>query len=259
LKDGVGSVAGVPEIAHPNDSERYERQMAFVIGWFLEMWERMSLTDDKPGQPGHEARCELQTLLLNTIDQVSRVARSKKNSSVKLWAVELLAIIGVGARKHHKKLKTNAAYAEMEKKLSGKSVTAALLPKGRVQWIVQRELEKAQDYRKQLLLLSVIDNRKIPEAERRRFGLLKDWREAAAKHNKIPEEYWPLRKFPDFSEKSEPQWWGFLWPRIQKKIDVVKLDSHYKLTRKRYLADSDATAHDHLKLLARTESRASFF
>jgi hypothetical protein len=35
LKDEVGSVAGVPEMAHPKDHEPYEQQMAFVTDWFF--------------------------------------------------------------------------------------------------------------------------------------------------------------------------------------------------------------------------------
>src|SRR5919108_130706 len=49
-----------------------------------------------------------------------------------------------------------------------------------------------------------------------------DWRGVARK-NGIPDEYFPLVEFPRFSIRSEPKWWKFLWPLIQKRIDVSKL------------------------------------
>src|SRR5262245_9083918 len=255
-------VPGAPEIARPDDGERYERQMALVIAWFLEMWERMSLSDDEPGQPRHEARVELQTLLLNTIGQVLRVGVSEKDGLAKKWAGELLAIIGVSISKHDQhdeKLKANSAYAEMKKKLSGKGLTSALFPTY-VCGIAQQELKTAEECCRRLLLL------------RERYG---DGWALEARWEGILEEYWPAMQLPDFSQESEPRWWKFLWPFIEKRIDVSKLPllgrrqydeqrvSHNvrtgktemrpteKTSRERYPSDSPRTARCHLMLLAR--------
>jgi hypothetical protein len=271
-------VPGAPDIAHPGEKEKWERQTAFVTAWFLEMLERVESDDEKAG---HAARCELQELLLNTIGQVLRVAQKSKAGVAKEWAGELLAIIGVSIGRqdrYNKKLKANTAYAEMKKKLSGKGLTSALFPKGKVCAIVQRELKKAERYRERLRRLSAIRNRKITEGERRQLGLLKDRREAA-RQEKIPEAYWPLRNFPEFSVKSEPKWWEFLSPLIRKKIDLLKLKplkrraydelrvflrngkpqvrERDRKNRKRY--PSDTAAREHLILLARLRDAGIFY
>ena len=116
---------GAPDIAHPNDVEKYERQAAFVTAWFLEMLERVESAEE---ESAHAARCELQTLFLNGLGQWLRVALDKKESAANRWAGELLAIIGVSIGKHDKKLVGNGAYVEMKKKLSGKGLTCALFP-----------------------------------------------------------------------------------------------------------------------------------
>jgi hypothetical protein len=255
-------VPGAPDIAHPDDPEKYEWQTTFVTAWFLEMWERMTLNDDKSGQPGHEARVELQTLLLNTIGQVLRIALGEKDGLAKKWAGELLAIIGVSIAKHdqhNEKLKANSAYAEMKKKLSGKGLTSALFPTY-VCGIAQHELKTAEECRMSLLLL--------------REGCGDGWA-LAARWEGILEEYWPAMELPDFSQESEPRWWEFLWPFIEKRIDVSKLPPlrlrEYdeqrvlhnlrtgktemrpteKTNRRRYPSDSPHTARGHLMLLAR--------
>jgi hypothetical protein len=260
-------VPGAPEIAHPGDRERYERQIAFITAWIFEMGERMRIDDDKPSQPGQEARAELQSLLLNTIGQVLRVARGSKDGVAKKWAGELLAIIGVSTDKHDKydkKLKANAAYAEMKKKLNGKSLTSALFPTY-VCGIAQQELEKAMTYRKRLLLR-------------------KGWPPAlTAEKRKIPKAYWLTMNLPEFSMQTEPQWWEFLCPLIGKKVDLSKMPplkrreynterwsyssrtgkvevrEGEKKIRTRYRSDIETTAHDHLKLLARLRDAGIFY
>jgi hypothetical protein len=254
-------VPGAPEIAHPDDVEKYERQTAFVTAWFLEMLERVESTEE---ESAHAARCELQTLFLNGLGQSLRVALDKKESAANKWAGELLAIIGVSIGKHDKKLKTNAAYVEMEKKLSGKGLTSALFPTYLCS-IAQQELDTAEDYQRSLLLL--------------REGCGNGWA-MEARWQGILEEYWPTVELPEFSVKNEPTWWEFLWLLIQKKIDLSKMpqlklreydtvkvsmrngkaemrESEKKI-RKRYSSDSETTAHDHLKLLARLRDAGIF-
>jgi hypothetical protein len=244
----------------------YEKQLALVYDWFFKMLEWVESGDEKTA---HEARGELQTLFLSLLGQLIRLAK-KKDNATKRWTGEVLAIIGVSIEKRAKKLrKTNAAYAEMEKKLSGKGLTSALFPTY-VCGIVQRELRKAERYSKKLVLLKATCGKGSPEkvvifpdgkgghvrhvVEQARKG----WKQVA-REQKIPEAYWPLLKLPEFSEKWEPEWWEFLWPRIQKKIDVAKLDARYKLASKRYPSHSYTDARDHLRLLARLRDTGVFY
>jgi hypothetical protein len=253
-------VPGAPEIAHPVDTEKYERQICFIYAWFFEMWERIRVDGANPGQPGHQARVELQTLLFNTIGQVLGVAEKSNAGVAKKWAGELLAIIGVSLGKYDKhsdKLKENTDYAEMKKKLSGKALTSALFPTY-VCGIAQQELETAEEHRERLLLLRECGN---------------DW-PSDARWQGIPEEYWVAMELREFSVNSESQWLEFLCPLIEKKIDVSKLPpfkvrpydeepTSYncrtgktslggaKKNRKRYRSDSSETVRDHLRVLAR--------
>jgi hypothetical protein len=250
---------GAPDIAHPEDGERYERQAEFVTAWFFEMLERLESTDEKSA---HAARCELQTLFLNGLGQALRVALDEKESTANKWARELLAIIWSGIGKYDKKLKAYAAYAEMKKKLSGKGLTSALFPTY-VCGIAGQELKTAEQCRRSLSLL--------------REGCGNGWA-MEARWQGILEEYWPTVELPEFSVKEEPTWWEFLKPLIQKKIDLSKMpplklreydrvkvfmrngkaemrESEKKI-RKRYPSDSETTARDHLKLLARLRDAA---
>jgi hypothetical protein len=252
---------GAPDIAHPDDRERYERQAEFVTAWFLEMLERLESTDEKSA---HAARCELQDFFLNGLGQALRVGLDKKESAANKWAGELLAITGSGIGKYDKKLKANAAYAEMKKKLSGKGLTSTLFPTY-VCGIVGQELDTAEKCRRSLLLL--------------RDGCANAWA-MEARWQGILEEYWPTVELPEFSVKNEPTWWEFLQPLIEKKIDVSKMPplklreydtmkvsmrngkaemrESGKKIRKRYPSDSETTAHDHLKLRARLRDAGIF-
>jgi hypothetical protein len=195
-KEVRDAAVGAPDIADPRDEEKYERQLAFVHAWFFENIERLAGDDVKAA---HSARTELQSLFLATLSQLRRLALDNKDSSAKRWAGELLASIFVSIDKHDEKLsKTNAAYLKEKKKL-GKLRTHVLFatPIGKA---VQRELKTAERYRKTLLLL--------------RAGCGRKWKYAA--RQQIPEDYWPAIKLPEFSVKSWPQWWKFLWPLIRK-------------------------------------------
>jgi hypothetical protein len=291
----VKQLVGAPEIARPNQRQcafvrallldapsaargelkalfeellPYEKQLALVYDWFFKMLEWIESGDEKVAL---EARGELQTLFLPLLGQSMRLAkRKKKDNATERWAGELLAIIGVSIEKQAKKLrKANAAYAEMEKKLSGKGLTYALFPTY-VCGIVQRELRKALQYWKKLLLLKamcgkgsaervvILPDGKGGHVRRVVEQALKGWKQVA-REQKIPEAYWPFLKLPEFSEKSEPEWWDFLWPLIMKKIDVAKLDSRYEMARKRHPSDSQKTARDHLILLARLRDTGIFY
>jgi len=189
-EDRPGSVHGAPEIAHPNDDERWELQTAFFTAFLFEIWERVAASDEKASR---EARSELQTFFLNSLGQSLRIALGDKDSIPSEWACKLLADVFVSIGKHVGKVRIKEPYGKLmeikefqdEKKRIGKVRIDLLFP-GMVSAITQRELKKAGHFRKCLLLLSAIDNRKIPETERQRLGLLKDWEEAAKKEG-IPE------------------------------------------------------------------------
>src|SRR5215469_4246245 len=142
-----------------------------------------------------------------------RLAKKRKDNATKRSAGELMAIIGVSIEKQKKKLrKANAAYAEMEKRLSGKGLTSALFPTY-VCGIVQRELKKALRFWKKLILLKatfgkgsaervvILPDGKGGHVRRVVEQARKGWKQVA-REQKIPEAYWPFLKLPEFSEKS---------------------------------------------------------
>ena len=250
-------VVGAPEIAHPSNREAYEHQISFITAWFFKTWERTESDDRKAAL---EARSELQTLWLNHLSQLFRLALDEKGSIAKQWAGRLLASIFVSIDKHDKKKgkarrklsRTNDAYRE-EKARLGKVRTDVLLH-WKISDVVLRELKTAERYRESLLLL--------------REGCGDRWA-IAARWQGIPEEYWPTTELREFSEKSEPEWWEFLWPFIQKKIDVSQMPQLGQRDeskgpggikdRKRYHSDIATTAHDHLKLLARSSDAGIYY
>jgi hypothetical protein len=148
-------------------------------------------------------------------------------------------------------------------------VRTNLLSPGLVQAIAQRELKKAERHRRTLLLhkAGCVSDREQKRREKlakeRGFELADHergttWKQAAERL-KIPRSYWLLVKFPEFSTKYFDQWFSFLWPLISKKIDLAELESHYRMARKRYPADSQNTVHDHLKTLAKLREKGAFY
>jgi hypothetical protein len=247
-------VRGAPDIAHPDDDEKWELQTQLVTAFFFEMWERVESRDKKAAR---EARAELQTFFLNSLGQSLRLAVDDKDSIASEWACKLLADVFVSIGKHVGKVRIKKPYGKLmeieafrgEKKRIGKVRTDLLFP-GKVRAIAQGELKQARDYRKRLILLSIVDG----------------W-EQTAKKQKIPQEYWPAVKLPEFSEKHLPEWWKFLWPLIQNEIDLSKLPplaQHDPITggikrRERYLSDCQKTARDHLKALAKLRDKGVSF
>jgi hypothetical protein len=252
-KEVKALVNGAPDIAHPSDKEKYERQLSFIQAWFFEMFERFEGNDLGAAQ---EARAELQTFLLNSLGQLLRVAQNDKDSIDKQWACKLLADIFVSIGKRVGKVRIKKPYGKLmeieafrdEKKRIGKVRTDTLFPE-MVRAITQHELIKAWHFRKWLLLL----NGEPASAA---------WR-AAAKRKNIPELYWPTVKLPEFLVKYEPEWWNFLWPLIEENSNhqllLAKAQEKFKPFRKRSFADLQKTAHDHLKALARHRDHGAFY
>ena len=129
-----------------------------------------------------------------------------------------------------------------------------------VRAIAQRELKTAVRHCRTLLLLKTGC---VSEREQKRRGKLAKehgfeladrergttWKQAAERQ-KIPQLYWPLVKFPEFSPRSFGRWFKFLWPLIREKIELSKLpslsqrdlDKGGTKIRTRYLSDSQKTA-----------------
>lgn len=218
---------------------------------------------------GHEARCELQTLFLNSVEQWLQLASDKTASDAKRWAHELLAIIFVSIGKHAGKVRTkkpygflmgtNSAFRKGKKKL-GRLRTNVLFAV-RVAAITRRELRRAQRYHKSLLLLKAGCVSKAEQKHREALGVESSTWEQAAKRQKIPEAYWFFADLPEFSAKKKAfkQWKEALWPFIEKKINVAKLESHYKMAQKRYPSDSQKTAYGHLKTLAELKDKGVYY
>jgi hypothetical protein len=224
-----------------------------------------------------EARAELKEFFLNLGGQLLRVALSKKNSVAKRWAGPVLADIFISIGKHVGKVRIkkpdgklweqNAAFRKEMKKI-GKVRMDMLFPT-LVRAIAKRELKTAVRHCRTLLLLKAGC---VSEREQKRRGKLAKehgfeladrergttWKQAAERQ-KIPQLYWPLVKFPEFSPRLFGRWFKFLWPLISKKIDTAQLESRYKLARKRYPADSQKTARDHLKKLAKLRERGAYY
>jgi hypothetical protein len=222
------NVDGAPEIARPNKQQGafiralfrdaphsaldklnalfnellpYEKQLAFVYAWFLEMWEVLESDDEKTA---NEARVELQSLFRKHVGQLLRQALSNKHSEAKQWAGMILANIGSTVRKYDEKLsETNSAYLAEKNKIISKSTRQlgqVLFPK-LISEVVQRELKTAESHRKTLKLLKA--------------GLGKGWKEAARRQN-IPEAYWVFAELDPFLGKSESEWWTPLWSLIRE-------------------------------------------
>jgi hypothetical protein len=210
-KKGEIPAVGAPEIAHPIKRGAYERQMARIDAWFFESLER---TESMDAKGAHETRCELQSFLLNLTDQLLRIALKSTRGDARRWAAQVLAMLFVRLEKHNGQRakrddgelsRKNRAYCEVRAKLR-KLRTDVLFP-GPIGETVQRELKKAERYRRNLLIFK--------EA----FG--EDWKEAVRRHNseskqKIPEAYFDFVELQEFSQKSELKWWKLLWSLIRE-------------------------------------------
>jgi hypothetical protein len=252
-KKALRLVPGAPEVAHPSEKEKYEHQIALIYAWFLETWERTASDDENAA---HSARAELQTLWLNALGALLKLALEKKDSSVKQWAGMMLASIFVSINKHDSEKgktrrelsKTNEIYRR-EKSRLGKLRTDVLFA-ANLTATVWRELRITDSFRKQLRRLKAVSHWKT-EAERQC----------------LPKAYWPCVKLPEFTEESVPQWWKFLWPLIIKKIDTSGLrplaqfdpETGGVKPRKRYPSDFQHTATGALLTFARLKDKGVLF
>jgi hypothetical protein len=169
---------------------------------------------ERDQKAANEARIALETLLLNSVSHLLRLALDDKETDAKQWAGMLLARFTGSIEKHDEEKgkharelsKTNAAYLAEKAKI-GKLRVDVLFPKP-IGKAVRQELRTAERYRNRLLVLHDV-------CRRDRAGGKNLWKHIAMRQN-IPEEYFGTVDLPEFSVKAEPQWWKFLWPLIKK-------------------------------------------
>ena len=142
----------------------------------------------------------LSVLFCRCIEPLIGIGSAQGDTIGKRWAGESLARVDVAVEKHRKTLgRANSTYRETKAKL-GKLRRDIVAAPGPIGQIVQRELATTELYRDALLFY------------RRALG--ENWESLIA--TRIPREYWLSVELPDLTEKSEPQWWKFLWPLIKK-------------------------------------------
>jgi hypothetical protein len=256
--EAVRVPGGYPAVADSTDEAAYEWQRSFVYGWFNEKLERLKGDDVNAAR---SARAALEPLFLEFIALLD-FAEAGRDEVTKQWAGRLLANIWKRIEKHDEKLcAANPAYRQ-ERERIGSLRTDVLSPRSKITRIVQQELATAFKMRRWLLMLRGV----VKKQSGRKWR--KKWQEVIeALGGALLEEYLPAVRLPPFSVKSEPRWWKFLWPLIKKKIDRLKLSplaqhdpkSGGVKARKRYKADSETTARDHLKLLARLKDERRLF
>src|SRR5262249_24376345 len=80
---GPKLVPGGPDIAHPVKTGAYEHQVGSIYEWLIETLERTESMDVKAA---HAARGELQTLILNLVKQLLRIALKSTRGDARRWA-----------------------------------------------------------------------------------------------------------------------------------------------------------------------------
>jgi len=198
----------------------------------------------------------LSVLVSRCINPLLGIGSAKGNTIGKRWAGKSLAHVEVAIEKHRKTLgRVNSAYRKTEAKIRKlklrRDIVAAPGPIGQ---IVQKELATAEYYRDALLFY-----RRLLGKNRKSFRTQIVKPKQVEMYYKIPRKYRRTLKLPDFSVRSEPQWWEFLWPFIRKKIDVSKMpklkkrdDEHGGIKQRiRYVSDLQKACRDHLRSLAR--------
>jgi hypothetical protein len=155
----------------------------------------------------------LSVLAYRCINPVIGIGSVEQDTIGKRWAGESLARVDDAVEKHRKTLsRVNSTYRETKAKIRKlklrRDIVAAPGPIGQ---IVQKELATAEYYRGALL-----SYRRLLGKNRKSFRTQIVKPKQVEMYYKIPREYRRTLKLPDFTEKSEPQWWEFLWPLIKK-------------------------------------------
>jgi hypothetical protein len=190
-------------------------------------------------------KCSKPVRLNELILHFLKLALQRNGETGKQLAGEVLACVYVSLHKHHKTLKkVNPAYRDTLKKI-WHIRSDVLLPASPVGQILQEELRKAEHYQFKLVLLreliedqsplrlvtvdkKAIEKRKVnPRAWSKlsttaqlpgevTISVACTWQDAD-RELKIPEEYWPTADLEPFCEKSERDWWKFIWSRLKDR------------------------------------------
>jgi hypothetical protein len=218
-----------------------EDYLRVYIDWF---YGRLQRIEGGKTKAARRAQSELQSLLLNSITELLRIALDEKDSAAKQWAGELLANIGAHIEIEEEKLtKVNARYRDWRSNI-GKKLQTVLYPKAAISVVVQCELDVVESHRTLLQLLGPGDG----------------WQQEA-KRLRIRECYWPARKLPEFEVRTEPQWWELSWPMIKKNypglLTRLRNESHSNaaLQNKARWSTFRRQFRQHLQLLARHRAR----
>jgi hypothetical protein len=190
------------------------------------------------------------------VSQLIEWGFSKEEGELHEWAGSALANIIWRLQKRDTELGAANLFYMKESAKIRKEKPVALYPKSKISRIVRRELGAALEMRKRLVIIRAI-RRDVEKRGWESKELLVAIDEEKARL--VPREYFPFEKLPPFSVKFEQKWWDFLWPFLQKKINVSKLpplaqrdlDTLGTKPRKRYHSTMQTHCRDHLKLLAR--------
>jgi hypothetical protein len=186
------------------------------------------------GKAAGEARDSVGSLMTGNVERLLRLALQVKDTTAKKWAGEVLANLVSRIEVEDGKLrKMNASYREWRRKI-GKKLGTILRPTATISRVVQCELGVVERIRD---LFTVYDFTGMSEQEAKEV---------------ISEYYWPVKDLPEFSVRSEPKWWKFLWPSIKKNYPGLLL----ALKRESVAAEKRPSKfrprfRQHLQLLAR--------
>jgi hypothetical protein len=230
-----------------------------LSGHLLETIDRLCdlAAQKKDRVAGQRAAQALSVLVYRCINPLIGIGSAKQVTGGQLLAGESLMRVRVVIEKHNERLRrVNSAYRETEAKIRKLKLRRDIVADpGVIGQIVQKELATAERYRDELLFY-------------RRLRLLAKNRKSLIR-TRISSEYWPAMKLPEFSVKSEPQWWEFLWPLLKKNnpdlLEKLRGDAKRKevvwthldgssnrqvKSRKLFWKDFQKQFRNHLKALA---------
>jgi hypothetical protein len=218
---------------------------------------------------------DLVRILHAFLSQLVQWVEEKEQGELHQLAGQALAHIIGELNKREKELSAaNQSYRAALKKISPLR-PEVFFPKSKISRVVRRELFTALEMRKTLVVIKA-SRRDVEQRGWESKELLAAFDKVRARL--VPREYLPFEKLRPFSSKSEPRWWEFLWPLLQKKIAVSKMPplkareydtgsvsynsrsgrmgslASGKKTRKRYHSDLETQCRKVFRRLARMRS-----
>ena len=249
-----------------------------------ELFEKMEVIGASGTRGRRAARENISGHVFGVLDRVSALAMQKKDRVVAQWAVQLLSLlvdrcmgnffrlgtsevegqgkeragdvlarVEMALEKHRRKLeRVNSAYVETKAQIQKLKRRADVVADPKVIGrIVQKELATAELYRDALRFY-------------RRLRLLGKDRTLRVR-SEVPRKYWETLELEDLCEKSEPQWWAFLWPVIKRNNPDFLAKSRSGEFSSRGVREKACWSRygpefrRHLQSLARARSRRAVF